>query len=258
MTLSPRRVCRLRNRRPAMSLVHEIDYGTPKSKATKTVTLTIDGVSVTVPEGTSIMRAAMEMGTQIPKLCATDMVDAFGSCRLCLVEIEGRAGTPASCTTPVAEGMAVRTHTDRLKRLRKGVMELYISDHPLDCLTCSANGDCELQDMAGAVGLRDVRYGYNGDNHVFAKSDGAANPSWLPKDDSNPYFTYDPSKCIVCSRCVRACEEVQGTFALTISGRGFGSVVSPGMEESFLNSECVYCGACWQGGLTGTLHEQAV
>src|SRR5258706_4743554 len=102
------------------------------------------------------------MGTQIPKLWATDMVGAFGSCGLCLVEIEGRAGTPASCTTPVAAGMAVRTQTDRLKRLRKGVMELYISDHPLDCLTCAANGDCELQDMAGAVGLRDVPYGYIG------------------------------------------------------------------------------------------------
>ena len=160
-----------------MSLVHEIDYGTPRSKAEKTVTLTIDGQAVTVPEGTSIMRAAMEMGTQIPKLCATDMVDAFGSCRLCLVEIEGRAGTPASCTTPVAAGMVVHTQTDRLKRLRKGVMELYISDHPLDCLTCAANGDCELQDMAGAVGLRDVRYGYAGDKHP--------NPG---KDESNPVF----------------------------------------------------------------------
>src|SRR5882672_3662808 len=138
-----------------MSLVHEIDYVTPRSRTEKTVRLTIDGEAVTVPEGTSIMRAAMEMGTQIPKLCATDMMDAFGSCRLCLVEIEGRNGTPASCTTPVAAGMAVRTQTDRLKRLRKGVMELYISDHPLDCLTCAANGDCELQDMAGAVGLRD-------------------------------------------------------------------------------------------------------
>ena len=111
------------------------------------------------------MRAAMELGTKIPKLCATDMLEAFGSCRLCLVEIDGRAGTPASCTTPVARGMVVRTQTERLKRLRKGVMELYISDHPLDCLTCSANGDCELQDMAGAVGLRDVRYGYNGAKH---------------------------------------------------------------------------------------------
>jgi formate dehydrogenase major subunit len=230
-----------------MSFVSEIDYGTPRSKAEKTVTLTIDGASVTVPEGTSIMRAAMELGTQIPKLCATDMLDAFGSCRLCLVEIEGRAGTPASCTTPVTAGMVVRTQTDRLKRLRKGVMELYISDHPLDCLTCSANGDCELQDMAGAVGLRDVRYGYNGEKHP--------NPG---KDESNPYFTYDPSKCIVCSRCVRACEEVQGTFALTIAGRGFGSVVSPGMEESFLTSECVSCGACVQACPTATLNEKAV
>jgi formate dehydrogenase major subunit len=230
-----------------MSLVHEIDYGTPRSKAQQTVTLTIDGTTVTVPEGTSIMHATMEIGTQIPKLCATDMVEAFGSCRLCLVEIEGRAGTPASCTTPVGAGMVVRTQTDRLKRLRKGVMELYISDHPLDCLTCSANGDCELQDMAGAVGLRDVRYGYDGGKHP--------NPG---KDTSNPYFTYDPSKCIVCSRCVRACEEVQGTFALTIAGRGFSSVVSPGMKESFLSSECVSCGACVQACPTATLNEKSV
>jgi len=230
-----------------MSLVQEIDYGTPRSKATRQVTLTIDGQAVTVPEGTSIMRAAMELGTKIPKLCATDMLDAFGSCRLCLVEIAGRAGTPASCTTPVAAGMTVRTQTDRLKRLRRGVMELYISDHPLDCLTCSANGDCELQDMAGAVGLRDVRYGTTGEKHP--------NPG---KDESNPYFTYDPSKCIVCSRCVRACEEVQGTFALTIAGRGFGSVVSPGMEESFLGSECVSCGACVQACPTATLNEKSV
>jgi len=230
-----------------MSLVSEIDYGTPKSRAEKMVTLTIDGVAVSVPEGTAIMRAAMEMGTQIPKLCATDMLDAFGSCRLCLVEIEGRAGTPASCTTPVASGLVVKTNTDRLKRIRKGVMELYISEHPLDCLTCSANGDCELQDMAGAVGLREVRYGYDGAKHP--------NPGL---DTSNPYFTYEPSKCIVCSRCVRACEEVQGTFALTIAHRGFGSVVSPGMEESFFSSECVSCGACVQACPTATLNEKSV
>ena len=230
-----------------MSLVHETDYGTPASRAEKLVTLTIDGERVTVPEGTSIMRAAMEMGTKIPKLCATDMVDAFGACRLCLIDIDGRNGTPASCTTPVAEGIVVRTQTERLKRLRKGVMELYISDHPLDCLTCSANGDCELQDMAGAVGLREVRYGYAGEKHP--------NPG---KDESNPYFTYDPSKCIVCSRCVRACEEVQGTFALTIAGRGFESVVSPGMEEAFLESECVSCGACVQACPTATLNEKSV
>lgn len=230
-----------------MPLNPEIDYGTPQSKSEKLVTLTIDGTEVTVPEGTSIMRAAMELGTQIPKLCATDMLDSFGSCRLCLIEIEGRNGTPASCTTPVGEGMVVKTQTDRLKRLRKGVMELYISEHPLDCLTCSANGDCELQDMAGAVGLRDVRYGYDGKKHP--------NPGI---DASNPYFTYEPAKCIVCSRCVRACEEVQGTFALTIANRGFGSVVSPSMEESFLDSECVSCGACVQACPTATLNEKSV
>src|SRR6202166_41778 len=241
-----------------MALIRELDAGTPIRVGAANVTLTIDGQSVSVPAGTSVMAAAASVGTKIPKLCATDMLEAFGSCRLCLVEIDGRPGTPASCTTPVANGMVVRTQTDRLKRLRKGVMELYISDHPLDCLTCAANGDCELQDMAGAVGLRDVRYGYAGENHVFAKSNGAANAAWMPKDESNPYFTYDPSKCIVCSRCVRACEEVQGTFALTISGRGFDSRVSPGMSESFLGSECVSCGACVQACPTATLTEKSV
>ena len=230
-----------------MSLIQETDYGTPAARSDRMVRLTIDGVQVTVPEGTSVMRAAKELGTTIPKLCATDSVAAYGSCRLCLVEIEGRAGTPASCTTPVSEGMSVSTQTPKLAKLRKGVMELYISDHPLDCLTCAANGDCELQDMAGAVGLREVRFGYDGANHLVAT-----------KDESNPYFTYDPSKCIVCSRCVRACEEVQGTFALTIAGRGFGSRVSPGQSEAFMTSECVSCGACVQACPTATLTETRV
>ncbi len=230
-----------------MTLIRETDYGTPAAKSEQLVTLTIDGAPVTVPAGTSIMRAAMEMGTEIPKLCATDMLDAFGSCRLCLVEIEGRNGTPASCTTPVAPGMVVKTQTERLKALRKGVMELYISDHPLDCLTCSANGNCELQTQAGAVGLREVRYGYEGKSHLDDK-----------KDLSNPYFAYDPSKCIVCNRCVRACEEVQGTFALTIDGRGFASRVSPGQFQPFMESECVSCGACVQACPTATLIEKAV
>lgn len=241
-----------------MTLIKETDYGTPESKSEKMVTLTIDGKSVTVPEGTSLMRAAMESGTEIPKLCATDSIKAFGSCRLCVIEVEGRFGTPASCTTPVAPGISVKTQTPRLAAIRKGVMELYISDHPLDCLTCAANGDCELQDMAGAVGLRDVRYGYDGANHVFARNSGEANFDWKPKDESNPYFSYDPSKCIVCNRCVRACEEVQGTFALTISGRGFDSRVSAGMDEAFFESECVSCGACVQACPTATLTEKSV
>ena len=240
-------------------LIKETDFGTPASHAEKMVTLEIDGHAITVPEGTSIMRAAVELGTKIPKLCATDTLNAFGSCRLCLVEIDGRKGTPASCTTPVAPGIKVRTQTDRLAQLRKGVMELYISDHPLDCLTCAANGDCELQDMAGAVGLRDVRYGYDGENHVAKRmDDGAPNFNYKAKDESNPYFTFDPAKCIVCSRCVRACEEVQGTFALTIDGRGFASHVSAGMDEGFMASECVSCGACVQACPTATLTEKTV
>ena len=231
-----------------MSLIQEIDYGTPAAKAENQVTLTIDGQEITVPEGTSLMRAAMEVGVQVPKLCATDMMDAFGSCRLCVVEVEGRNGTPASCTTPVAAGMKVSTQTERLKKIRKGVMELYISDHPLDCLTCAANGDCELQDMAGAVGLREVRYGYDGENHLGKE-----------KDVSNPYFQFDPSKCIVCSRCVRACNEVQGTFALTVEGRGFDSIISAGTGfDDFFSSECVSCGACVQACPTATLEEKSV
>jgi len=230
-----------------MASIKLIDYGTPDVASGTLVSLTIDGRSVSAPAGSSIMRAAALAGTQIPRLCATDSLEAFGSCRLCLVEIEGRAGTPASCTTPVAEGLVVHTQTPMLQRLRNGVMELYISDHPLDCLTCAANGDCELQDMAGATGLREVRYGYAGDNHLAEA-----------EDESNPYFTFDPAKCIVCSRCVRACDEVQGTFALTIAGRGFGSQVSPSQSQPFMESECVSCGACVQACPTATLSEKSL
>ncbi|GGZ89371.1 formate dehydrogenase subunit alpha [Novosphingobium arvoryzae] len=226
----------------------QADFGTPEVRSDTTVTLTIDGRQVTVPAGTSVMRAAAECGGSIPKLCATDNVAAFGSCRMCLVEIDGRRGTPASCTTPAEANMVVHTQTPRLEKLRRGVMELYISDHPLDCLTCSASGDCELQDTAAQVGLRDVRYGYDGANHLG-----------LAPDTSNPYFDFDPSKCIACSRCVRACDEVQGTLALTISARGFASKVSAGQTgDNFLSSECVSCGACVQACPTATLQEKAV
>ncbi|WP_305856178.1 formate dehydrogenase subunit alpha [Balneatrix alpica] len=225
----------------------ERDLGTPASRATLMVSVEIDGQPISVPEGTSVMRAAALAGVNIPKLCATDSLDAFGSCRVCLVEIEGRRGYPASCTTPVSEGMVVRSETPALNKLRKNVMELYISDHPLDCLTCPSNGNCELQDMVGVVGLREVRYGLSGKNHLD-----------LPKDQSNPYFTFDPSKCILCSRCVRACGEVQGTFALSIDGRGFDSQISAGAKQAFMDSECVSCGACVQACPTATLSENSI
>ena len=221
------------------------DFGTPAVDAVDMVNLEINGIEIKAVAGTSIMRAAASSDIPIPKLCATDSIDAFGSCRMCLVQIKGRNGFISSCTEPVVEGMKVVTQNAEIAKLRRNVMELYISDHPLDCLTCSDNGDCELQDVAGQVGLREVRY-----------AGGKDRPD-LKKDETNPYFTYDPSKCIVCSRCVRACEEVQGTFALTIDGRGFSSKVATGAED-FFSSECVSCGACVQACPTATLMEKSV
>ena len=230
--------------------MYAIDYhdrGTPASPRPALVTVEIDGTPIEVPEGTSIMRAASLADLDVPKLCATDSLKSFGSCRLCLVEIEGRRGYPASCTTPVADGMKVRTQSEKLTQLRRGVLELYVSDHPLDCVTCPANGHCELQDMAELHGLTETRYGLDGANHQKATI-----------DTSNPYFQFDSSLCIVCSRCVRACDEIQGTFALTIEGRGFASKVSASQSEPFLTSECVSCGQCVEACPTAALTENAV
>ncbi len=221
------------------------DHGTPAVEGATPVTLEIDGATVTVPEGTSIMRAAALAGGAIPKLCATDTLKAFGSCRLCLVEIDGRKGYPASCTTTVAAGMKVRTESPTLTKLRRNVIELYVSDHPLDCVTCPANGHCELQDVAERLGVTETRFGLAGANHAHAEH-----------DVSNPYFRFDPSLCIVCSRCVRACDETQGTLALTVEGRGFDSKISASAHSSFLDSECVSCGACVEACPTAALSEK--
>ncbi|MGH7934527.1 MAG: formate dehydrogenase subunit alpha [Candidatus Binataceae bacterium] len=227
-----------------MLAVDDKDFGTPARTSEQTVTLEIDGRDITVPAGTSVMRAAALAGVAVPKLCATDSLEAFGSCRLCLIEIEGRNGYPASCTTPAETGMKVRTQSEKLGKLRRNVMELYMSDHPIDPFECQAEGKCELHEMANAVGLTHVRYGA-GRNHLD-----------LPKDESNPYFTFDPTRCILCSRCVRACDDTQGTFALTIDGRGFDSLMSPGQHQQFIDSECVSCGACVQACPTDALMEK--
>jgi formate dehydrogenase major subunit len=224
------------------------DMGTPiPLQIGALVTLQVDGQAVTVPEGASVMRAAAEAGVKVPKLCATDTLDAFGSCRVCLVEIEGRKGYPASCTTDVEEGMVVSTQSSALDELRRNVVELYVSDHPLECTSCSANGDCELQDVAQSLGVESSRYGLAGAGHQSA-----------PIDDSNPYFSFDPSQCIVCYRCVRACDDIQGTFALTVAGRGFESEIAAGQSDSFMNSDCVSCGACVDNCPTEALMEKSV
>ncbi len=223
------------------------DFGTPASEATDLVTVEVDGRTVTVPAGTSVMRAAALARTQIPKLCATDTLKAFGSCRLCLVEIEGRKGYPASCTTEVAPGMKVRTQSETLARLRRGVMELYLSDHPAELVSDQRPVRTEIREMARRVGCTQNRYGIDGARHAGASV-----------DDSNPYFRFDPNACIVCSRCVRACDEVQGTFALTIEGRGFDSRVVASQAESFVDSECVSCGACVEACPTTALQEKTL
>ena len=227
-----------------MTLAPQTDHGTPRPPGEPTLTVTIDGLETRVPPGTSVMRAASEAGIDIPRLCATDSLAAFGSCRLCLVQVEGVNGSPASCTTPCADGMVVSTRTDALQSLRRGVMELYLSDHPTDCAGC-ARGSCEMQRLAHDVGIAEVRYGL-GRTHL------ADAP-----DTSNPYFAYDPAACIVCSRCVRACAETQGTFALTVAGRGFDSRITAGGTD-FLGSECVSCGACVSACPTSALEEKSL
>jgi formate dehydrogenase major subunit len=259
-----------------MRSIAESDLGTPKSPSTETVALTIDGVDVRVPVGTSVLRAASEAGITIPKLCATELLDAFGSCRLCLVEIEGMRGFPASCTTPVAAGMKVKTQSDKLGQLRRGVMELYLSDHPLAAIENPPGGRTEIEEMAKLVGLDEVRYGFDGANHVFPEARGVdrgnpdraievrapqsktANPLFSPIDESNPYFRFDPAQCIVCSRCVRACDEQQNTIALAVEGRGFESKIVASQDDPFMDSECVSCGACVQACPTGALVEKSM
>src|SRR2546429_6892842 len=223
------------------------DFGTPAPvNGAATVTVEVDGRPVTVPDGTSVMRAAALAGVKVPKLCATDTSKAFGSCRLCPVEMEGRKGYPASCTTTVAAGMKIRTQSDKLLQLRRGVIDLYVSDHPLECASCPAQGHCELEDMAAAVGITGSSY------------TGGAMHRPRPKAASTPSFAFDPQLCIVCSRCVRACDEIQGTFALTIQGRGFGSKVAASQDQPFLDSECVSCGACIESCPTGALTEKSI
>lgn len=235
-----------------MYSIQHRDLGTPPSQGKKLVTVHIDGQPVEVPEGTTVMRAAALAGVSVPKLCASDNLKAFGSCRVCLVEIEGRRGYPASCTTEVVEGMKIRTESEKLTQLRKGVVELYVSEHPLDCDTCPADQHCELQDVAERLNVKQSPYLPSDLRPITVEAEHRD----FTQDGSNPYFNFNPDLCIVCSRCVRACDEIQGTLALTVSGRGLGSQISASQNESFLSSECVSCGACVEACPTAALSEK--
>ncbi len=205
------------------------------------VTLTIDGKQVTVPAGTSVLEAATQAGVKIPTLCYLEGLNEIGSCRLCVVEIEGAKTLAASCVTPAAQGMVVHTNTKHVREARRAVLELIISNHPFECLTCVRSGSCELQALAESLGIREVRF------------EGAK--AHHPVDDSTPSIVRDPDKCILCRRCVAVCEQVQGVSAINVSGRGFDSVVSPAGQLPLNDAACTLCGQCILVCPTGALSE---
>jgi len=209
----------------------------------------IDNKAFEIQEGETILNFIRRYKEKnlVPTLCDAPNLDPFGSCRVCSVEValeaNGPVKTMASCHAPVAEGQYIYTSTESVKELRKNIIELVLTDHPLDCLTCEVNGNCELQTVAAQVGIRDVRYP-EGDNHLY-----------YMEDLSHPYMTSDLSKCINCYRCVRACDEVQGEFVLSMSGRGFDSKIIKGFDTSFMDSDCVSCGACSQACPTSAISD---
>ena len=201
-----------------------------KATTSKTVIVAIDGQSIQVPENTTILKAIRLIGKDVPTLCYSDRLDPYGACRTCLVEHQGRKPV-AACHTPVTDGATYKSHSPLLTRLRKNITELIVSDHPLECLDCTANGRCDLQKLAQDVGLRTPRY----------ENPRTHNP---PRDDSHPFIKLEMDKCIGCARCVRACDEVQGSFILGMTGRGYDVKVIAGNDTGFEQANCVSCGQC--------------
>lgn len=205
------------------------------------ITIFVDGQPIQANPGQTIWQAAHFAGIQIPALCASPNLKPYGSCRICLCEVEGQRGYPASCTTPVRDGLRVRTDSIALNQLRRNILELYLSEQPEDALGASDT----LRALAARFGLQRIRY-------------RRPQRRQYRRDESNPYFAFDPNKCIACARCVRACDEIQGTFAITMFGRGFHSTVVAGNDVGFAASNCVSCGACVKECPTGALYEKAV
>lgn len=204
------------------------------------IKITIDGKAIEVSEGTTILEAAKMLNIPMPTLCHHPKLTPYGGCRLCIVEIKGMHRPLTSCTTPVAEGMEVTTSSPELEGIRKTVLELILSDHPNDCMICEKAGDCTLQELAYSYGIRENRFG--GERRIYEKRDG------------NPFIERDMEKCILCSRCVKVCDEVQGVEAIDFTYRGFKSKICPPFER---NLDCEFCGQCVAvcptGALTGKL-----
>ncbi|MCH4166367.1 MAG: [FeFe] hydrogenase, group A [Megasphaera sp.] len=209
----------------------------------ETVTLTINGITVTASKGSTVLEAAQSAGIYIPTLCYHPDLVPEGACRLCICEVSGARSLVASCCYPVAEGMVVKTNTEKVRHARRMVMELLLANHPKDCLSCQKNGDCELQTMAAALGVRTRRF------------DGGA-MKMHTIDDSNPCLVRDQSKCILCGRCIRVCRDVQQMHVYSFARRGFNAEVAPAFEQDLSKVACSYCGQCASLCPTGAIVEK--
>ncbi len=199
-------------------------------------TLMIDGKYIEVPEGTTILEAARRAGIYIPTLCDDPRLEPYGACRLCLVQVKGMPRPVTSCTTPATDGMEVQTSNEQIERIRKTIVELLLSDHPNDCMVCEKAGDCTLQELAYFYNLRENRFW--GERRQYTRK------------DANPFIERDMEKCVLCGKCVRVCEEVQGVAAIDIAYRGFQAKVCPPFERDL---DCEFCGQCVSVCPTGAL-----
>lgn len=206
------------------------------------VNFTINGRNAAVEKGTTILNAAREVGVRIPTLCHDNRMKPTGACRLCIVEVGGSAELPASCTTPVREGMVIETESRRVRAARKQVLELLWEDHPNECLTCEKAGECQLQDYCYLYGVEAEGYAPPRTRHA--------------KDETNPFYVFDRDKCILCGKCVRMCEELQGVSAINFSQRGHETVITHPFGKGMENSACVSCGNCVAVCPTGALYEK--
>lgn len=219
-------------------IVEEMKEGTGQKKL---VTIYLDGREVKVPEGVSILEACNMEGIKIPTLCYFEGLTPWGGCRICMVEVEGQPNLVASCVTDVREGMKIKTSSKKVREARKTNLELLLSNHPLDCQLCDRNGSCELQDLSYQFGVREIRF--PGEKKTYEV------------DRSSPSIKRDANRCILCGRCIRACQEIQAVFAIDFANRGFDSLVSPSLGLPLGESVCVNCGQCILACPTGALSE---